>query len=148
MGFLGFKTVSEFERLVVFGMSGRFAGIRGPGLVFVSPGQRIAARIDLRETIRNMPDQHCLTKDSVVVIVDPIVFYKIVDPEKTALSIRDAEAGILNLARTTLRAVVGELELPDIVGDRERIAGQLKQRLAIEAGRWGIDRDRRFEAST
>ena len=139
MGFLGFQSVSQTERLIVFNLSGRFAGVKGPGLVFVAPGQRVSKRIDLREQIKPMPDQHCLTKDSVVVIVEPIVFYKISDPQKTVLSIENAELGILSVARTTLRAVIGDLELPDVIGNREEIAQQLRARLAAEAERWGID---------
>jgi len=136
---MGFHRVPEFERLVVFTLSGKYGGTRGPGFVYIPPGQKIVARIDLREIVRDIPNQECITKDNVPVTINPIVFYKVVDPEKTVLSIKDAEAGILSLARTTLRAVVGDLDLSEVIAKREQLAAQLKIRLAAEAERWGID---------
>ena len=86
-----------------------------------------------------MPNQHCITGDSVPVTLDPIVFYRIADPGKTVVTIKDAESGIMDLTRTTLRAVVGDLKLSEVIAKREQIAQQLKARLAGEAERWGID---------
>lgn len=139
MGFFGIRSVAEYERLAVFQMSGRFAGLRGPGIVFITPGQTVHSTIDLREQIQDIPDQHCLTKDSVVVIVDPIVFYQIRDPEKAILTVNDPLNAIISVARTTLRAVVGDLELLDVTGNREGIASSLRARLSEESDRWGID---------
>ncbi|HEX77188.1 MAG TPA: paraslipin [Dehalococcoidia bacterium] len=136
---MGFHRVPQFERLVVFTMTGKYGGIRGPGFVYIPPGYKVVERIDLREIVKDMPDQHCITRDNVVVTIDPIVFYKVVDPEKKVLSIQNAEEGIRNVARTTLRAVVGDMEFADVIAKREQIAAQLKVRLAEEAGRWGID---------
>ncbi len=136
----GLKIVTEYERLVVFSIAGRYKGVRGPGLVFVNPfTEKAVARLDLRELSRDVPDQHCITGDSVPVTLDPIVFYKITDPGKTVMTIKDAEAGIMDLTRTTLRAVVGDMMLSDVIAKREQIAQHLKARLAEEAERWGID---------
>ena len=136
----GFHRTLHYERLVIFSVGGRYKGLRGPGLVFVRPIlERVTAKVDLREVVRDIPDQGCITKDNVPVTIDPIVFYRISDPEKTVLTIRDASAGILNVARTTLRAVVGDMELSDVTAKREQIAQQLKMRLSQEAERWGIE---------
>ena len=136
---MSFYRVPQFERLVVFGLSGKYRGVREPGFTFIPPGQQVVARIDLREVVKDVPDQACITKDNVPVLVNPIVFYKIVEPEKTVLSIQDAEAGILSITRTTLRAVIGDMELAEVISKREQLATQLKVRLAAEAERWGID---------
>lgn len=132
-----FHRVPEFERLVVFGLTGKYAGIRGPGLVYIPPGYKVVERIDLREVVDDVQPQDCITKDNVPVSLNPIVFYKVVDPEKRVLNIRNAQEAIISIARTTLRAVVGDMELADVIAKREQIASQLKVRLAEEAERWG-----------
>ena len=136
----GLNMATEYERLVVFSVTGRYIGLRGPGLVFVNPFRaRVVSRIDLRELVRDIPNQECITKDNVSVTINPIVFYKIADPEKTVLSVQNAEMAILSLARTTLRAVIGEMDLASVTAERERIATNLRRRLSQEAERWGVD---------
>ncbi len=134
-----FYRLPEYERLIVFGISGKFAGLMGPGFVFVPPGQKAVGRIDLREKVKDIPDQECITKDNVPVSINPIVFYKYVEPKKAILEIAGAEKGIFSLARTTLRAVVGDMELSDVIAKREEVAIQLRQRLAAATERWGIE---------
>lgn len=147
----GLKSVLEYERLVIFSVSGKFKAIRGPGLVWVSPFEKVhpyskdvTGRIkqltyDVREIPYPVPLQDCITKDNVPIKIQPLVIYKIVDPAKTVLTIVNAEVAILELARTTLRAVVGDMVLADVIARREQIAQQLRTRLAQEAERWGVD---------
>lgn len=151
LGIRGLKSVSEYERLVIFSVSGKFKGIRGPGLVWVSPFEKVhpyskdaTGRIkqltyDVREIPYSVPLQDCITKDNVPIKIQPLVIYKMVDPAKTVLTIVNAEVAILELARTTLRAVVGDMVLADVIARREQIAQQLRTRLAQEAERWGVD---------
>lgn len=147
----GLKSVSEYERLIIFSISGKFKATRGPGLVWVSPfekvhpyrtdrtGKIIQLTYDMREIPYPVPLQDCITKDNVPVKIQPLVIYKIIDPAKTVLTIVDAESAILDLARTTLRAVVGDMILADVIARREQIAQQLKTRLSQEAERWGVN---------
>jgi len=138
---ISFWRLSEYERLAVFSITGKFKGMRGPGLVFVNPFSEIPWRekIDLREREIRRERMHCITKDSVPIDIMPIVFFRIVLPEKTVLTVADAEGSILDLTKTTLRAVVGEMELSEVVAQRERIVQELKKRLSAEADRWGVE---------
>lgn len=149
---IGLKRVLEFERLVVFSASGKYKGTRGPGITWVKPwekvqpyetdpetGKTIKLAFDMREQTYDVKEQDCITKDSVPVTIQPIVFLKIVDPAKTALTVENAKIAILNIAKTTLRAVIGDMELTEVIARREHIAQQLRNRLAREAERWGVD---------
>ncbi|RLG36898.1 hypothetical protein DRN79_04075, partial [Methanosarcinales archaeon] len=139
---LSLQRIPEYERIAVFSLiEGKFKGIKGPGLVVVNPLTEIAwrERIDLREREIRRERMHCITKDSVPINIMPIVFFKVVEPEKTVLTVVDAEGSILDLTKTTLRAVIGEMNLSEVIAKREQIVQELKKRLSKEADRWGID---------
>ena len=136
----GIERLMEFERDVVFSITGRYKGVRGPGLIFVNPlTEVVRMRVDMRERRATLREQECITKDSVPVRVSSIVFYRIVDPGKMVVTVVDAERAILDIVRTTLRAVIGEMPLAEVIAKREKIASQLKERLLGEAERWGIE---------
>ena len=130
----------DFERDVIFSVGGRYKGVRGPGLVLINPFTEVVRRReDLREKRTTLREQECITRDSVPVRVSSIVFYRVTDPGKMVVTVVDAERAILDIVRTTLRAVIGELTLTEVIAERERIASQLRERLMGEAERWGID---------
>jgi len=148
----GLKRVLEFERLIIFSYTGKYKGTRGPGIIWVRPwekahpfevdsttGKTIRLVFDMRETLVEVGQQDCITKDNVPAKIEPIVFFKIVDPARTVMTVENAKLAILNLARTTLRAVIGDMILSEVIARREQIAQQLKTRLAAEAERWGVD---------
>ena len=148
--YLGLHRVLEYQRIAVFSF-GRFKRIAGPGLIFMNPiwerpapwptlEDRDGAKglIDLREQTHPFEGQDCLTKDHVVVTVAPVVFHKVVDPARAVVSIANAHLAIDSVARATLRAVVGDMELAEVMGRREHVASTLKTRIAAEAERWGI----------
>lgn len=134
-----FRTLLEYERLVVFSISGRFAGVRGPGLVFINfglvPG---GAAVDIRDQVVNLPPEQCITADSSVVTIRPTVVYKITDPGKMATEIRNPEEGIISATNASLRAIIGTMTLTEAITGREIIASDMGQRVAEQAQRWGI----------
>lgn len=149
---IGLKRVLEYERLVIFSATGKYKGTRGPGIIWIKPwekaapsdtdpktGRTITLAFDMRETVIDVKEQDCITKDNVPVTIQPIVFFEIVDPAKTVLTVKNAKTAIINLAKTTLRAVIGDMQLAEVIARREHIAQQLKSRLAQEAERWGVN---------
>lgn len=134
-----FRTLLEYERLVVFSISGRFVGVRGPGLVFINfglvPG---GAPIDIRDQVVSLPPEQCITADSSVVTIRPAVVYKITDPGKMATEIRNPEEGITTATNAALRAIIGAMTLTEAITGREIIASGMGQRVTEQAQRWGI----------
>ena len=131
------RIVPEYERLVVFRL-GRMIGVRGPGLVLLAPLIDSAVKVDLREFVIDIPPQTCITKDNAPVDIDLLVYLKVFDPALAVTSVSNYVTAATGIAMTTLRAVVGDLLLDDVLARREYINSTLRAKLDEVTDRWGI----------
>ncbi len=131
------RIVPEYQRLVVFRL-GRCLGEKGPGIVFLIPVVDRAARVDLREQVREIPHQTAITKDNAGISVDFIWYYKVLDPSESVLAVGNFEAAAQGMATTTLRAVLGGISLDAALSEREHINAMLRTRLDEVTERWGV----------
>jgi regulator of protease activity HflC (stomatin/prohibitin superfamily) len=131
------RIVPEYQRLIVFRL-GRVLGAKGPGLVLLIPYVDRGVRVDLRETYFDVQPQAAITKDNAPVSVDFFVYMKVVDPLPSVIAVEDFEGAARGIAITTLRAVVGEMLLDDVLAKREHINETLRLKLDEVTNRWGI----------
>ena len=131
------KIVREYQRFLLFRL-GRAVGIRGPGLVLINPVTDRTSWVDLREQFLEIPRQTAITKDNAAISIDFIIFYKVVDPEMTVLQVQNFAAAAQNVAATTLRSVVGDMPLDDVLSKREEMNAALRVRLDEVTERWGV----------
>jgi regulator of protease activity HflC (stomatin/prohibitin superfamily) len=130
------RIVPEFERLVILAL-GRFAGVRGPGIVLVLPWES-ATKVDLRERFLEIPRQTAITKDNAPISIDFLVYYRVIDPKRSVLQVDNVVSASLNIATTTLRAVIGDITLDDVLAKREEINDKLRVKLDEITERWGL----------
>ncbi len=131
------RIVREYERLVVFRL-GNCIGAKGPGVVLLIPFIDRAVSVDLREQVREIPHQTAITKDNAGISIDFIWYYKILDPVESVLQVGNFEAAAQGMATTTLRAVIGGIQLDDVLAEREHINNMLRTRLDEVTERWGV----------
>ncbi len=131
------KIVPEFKRLVILRL-GRFIGVRGPGIVFRIPIIDQLLWVDLRESYFTVPHQTCITKDNAPTDIDFIVYYKVVDPAASVLNVSDFRGAAIGIATTTLRAVIGEMLLDEVLAKRDEINNILRVKLDEVTERWGV----------
>ncbi|MDQ7820526.1 MAG: SPFH domain-containing protein [Armatimonadota bacterium] len=131
------KVVREYQRLVVFRL-GKAIGQRGPGLVFLIPIVDKAVWVDLREFFLEIPSQTCITKDNAPINIDFLIYFKVFDPEKSVIQVADFAGAARGIATTTLRAVVGDISLDDVLAKREQINQVLRAKLDEVTERWGV----------
>ena len=131
------RIVQEYERLVVFRL-GRCVGQRGPGIVFLIPIMDRGVRVDLREQVREIPQQTSITKDNAPISIDFVWYYKVIDAASTVLQVGSFEAAAMYMATTTLRSVIGGIPLDDVLSQREQINQMLRTRLDEITERWGV----------
>jgi regulator of protease activity HflC (stomatin/prohibitin superfamily) len=131
------KVVPEYQRLVVFRL-GRCVGDRGPGVVILIPIVDRAVRVDLREQVREIPQQTAITKDNAPISIDFIWYYKVLSPTDSVLQVGNFELAAQGIATTTLRSVIGGIPLDDVLSERETINSILRTRLDEVTGRWGV----------
>ena len=131
------RIVPEYMRLVVFRL-GRLIGVRGPGLVFLIPVIDQGVPIDLREQVIDVTKQTCITKDNAPVDIDLLIYLKVVDPEKVVTQVQNFRQAAVGIATTTLRAVVGDIELDEVLAKREYINSVLRAKLDEVTARWGV----------
>lgn len=131
------RIVPEYKRLVVFRL-GRSIGAKGPGVVLLIPFLDRVASVDLREVFFDVPPQTCITADNASVSIDFLVYDKVIDPERSVLEVEDFTGAARGLAITTLRAVVGAMELDDVLSKRDDINRVLHEKLDQVTDRWGI----------
>ncbi len=141
-GFIGafntyIRVVREYERLVVFRL-GRSIGVRGPGLVILIPFIDSAQKVDLREQFMEVPQQTSITKDNAPISIDFLIYWKVVEPERSVLQVGNFAAASQGIATTTLRAVIGDITLDDVLAQRERINTVLRSKLDEVTERWGV----------
>ncbi len=134
---LSVKVVREYQRLVLFRL-GRAIGTRGPGLVIINPVTDRTTWVDLREQFLEIPQQTAITKDNASISIDFIIFYKVVDSSMSVLRVQNFAAAAQNVAATTLRSVVGDMPLDDVLSKREEMNASLRVRLDEVTERWGV----------
>ncbi|MBI3268135.1 MAG: slipin family protein [Planctomycetes bacterium] len=134
----GFRVAAEYERCVVFRL-GRLQRVAGPGLFWLLPFVEWQRTIDLRTITVDVPPQDAITRDSVTVNVDAVLYYRIVDPVKSVVAVADARSAIHLAALTSLRRVLGQHELDDLLKARGAINDSLQRLLAEMSGPWGIE---------
>jgi len=134
---MSIKIVREYERAVIFRL-GRLLGAKGPGLFFIIPFVDNLVKVDLRITAVDVPEQQIITKDNVTVGVDAVVYYRVFDPVLSVTKVENYHYAVLMLAQTTLRDIVGQVELDDLLSRREEINKKLQQILDEITDPWGI----------
>jgi regulator of protease activity HflC (stomatin/prohibitin superfamily) len=131
------KVVREYERVGVFRL-GRFVGLRGPGLVLIIPFIELVRKIDLRVITMDVPAQECITVDNVTVRVDAVVYFRVVNAADAILKVLDYIKATSLLAQTTLRNVVGQSTLDELLGQRDRLNEKIKTAVDEGTDPWGI----------
>ena len=131
------RIIREYKRLVVFRL-GRSIGQRGPGIVFLIPIVDQAISVDLRELFLEIPQQTCITKDNAPISIDFLIYWKVIDPARSIIQVGNFAAASQGIATTTLRAVVGDLGLDEVLSKREQINQILRQKLDEVTERWGV----------
>jgi len=131
------RIVVEYERLIVFRL-GRFAGERGPGLIFLIPFIEKSTKIDLREQVREVPHQTCITLDNAPIEIDFLWYYKVVSAKQSVLQVANFQGSAQGMATTTLRAVIGGIPLDDVLSQRDHINDVLRTKLDEVTERWGV----------
>jgi regulator of protease activity HflC (stomatin/prohibitin superfamily) len=131
------RVVPETERLVVLSL-GRYAGTRGPGIVIILPVIEQARKVDIRERFLDIPSQTAITKDNAPIDIDFLVYYRVVDPKLAVLQVDNVVSAAVNIATTTLRAVIGDISLDDVLAKREQINDTLRMKLDEITERWGM----------
>lgn len=131
------RVLREYERGVVF-FIGRFQNVRGPGLVLIVPVIQQMVRVDLRTVVMDVPTQDVISRDNVSVKVNAVVYFRVVDPQRAIIQVEDYYAATSQLAQTTLRSVLGQHELDDMLAERERLNADLQRILDIHTDAWGI----------
>jgi len=137
LAFSSLKVLREYERAVIFRL-GRFTGIRGPGLIILIPGIEQMRRVDLRTVTLDIPGQDIISKDNVTISVNGVVYFRVEDPEKAIIAIENYLLATGQIAQTTLRSVVGQFELDDILQKRAQINGELQNILDEQTEPWGV----------
>ncbi len=132
------RVVPEYQRLVVFRLGRVMDKPKGPGLVFLIPGVDRPVKVDLREQVREVPQQTSITKDNAPISIDFLWYFKVIEPSQSVLQVTNFEAAAAGIAATTLRAVIGGIPLDDVLSQREHINNQLRTRLDEVTERWGV----------
>ncbi len=135
--FSAIKVVQEYERGVVFRL-GRLAGARGPGLILLIPFIEKMAKIDLRTVTMDIPAQEVITRDNVTVRVNAVSYFRVVDPNAAVVNVADYIRATSQIAQTTLRSVLGQSTLDDLLSQREQINQELQRIIDEQTEPWGI----------
>jgi regulator of protease activity HflC (stomatin/prohibitin superfamily) len=131
------KIVQEYERGVIFRL-GRLVGAKGPGLFFIIPIVDRMLKVDLRVVTLDVPSQEVITRDNVTVKVNAVVFFRVVNPSDAIVQVEDFQRATWNISQTTLRNVVGQSELDDLLANREEINHKLQQIIDEATEPWGV----------
>jgi regulator of protease activity HflC (stomatin/prohibitin superfamily) len=135
--FSSLHVMNEYERSVIFQL-GRYVGIRGPGLIFVWPIVQRMRKVDLRVIVLSVPKQDVITRDNVSVKVNAVVYFRVVDPGRAIIQVANAYDATSQVAQTTLRSVVGQHEMDDLLSQRDKLNTDLQRILDQSTEAWGI----------
>jgi regulator of protease activity HflC (stomatin/prohibitin superfamily) len=131
------KVLNEYERGVMFTL-GRFTGIKGPGLILVAPMVQQMRKVDLRVIVLDVPKQDVISRDNVSVKVNAVVYFRIVDPGKAIIQVANVFEATSQLAQTTLRSVLGQHEMDDLLSQRDKLNADIQRILDQSTEAWGI----------
>ena len=131
------KMVKEYERVVIFRL-GRLSGVKGPGLFFIIPIIDTVVKIDLRVVTIDVPKQAVITRDNVTIEVDAVVYYKVTEPGAAVTEVENYKFATSMLSQTTLRDVLGQIELDEVLSQRETINRDIQELLDVSTDPWGI----------
>ena len=138
----GLRIAQEYQRGVVFRL-GRYAGLRGPGLYWIIPlAIERSVTIDIRTRTVSAEQQETITRDSVTVKVNAVLWYRIVDAAKSVIAVADAKAAVYQLALTSLRNIIGQHDLDEVLRERNKINGLLRDNIAGSTTQWGMEVER------
>ncbi len=137
IAFLIIKILREYQRGVVFFL-GRFQTVKGPGLIIIVPPIQQMVRVDLRTRVLDVPTQDVISRDNVSVKVNAVVYYRVVDPEKAIIQVEQFHEATSQLAQTTLRSVLGQHELDEMLAEREKLNNDIQHILDKQTDAWGI----------
>ena len=131
------KILDEYERAVILRL-GRFTSVRGPGLIILIPGIEQMKRVDLRTVTMDIPSQDIITRDNVTLKVNGVVYFRVDIPEKSVLAVENFLLATGQIAQTTLRSVIGQFELDEILTNRDQINNKLQLILDEQTEPWGV----------
>ena len=131
------KILTEYERAVIFRL-GRLTGVRGPGLIILIPGLEKMRRVDLRTVTMDIPSQDIISRDNVTLKVNGVVYFRVNDPEKAIVAVEDFLMATAQISQTTLRSVIGQFELDEILSQRDKINTKLQAIIDDQTEPWGI----------
>ena len=132
-----FKILREYERGVIF-LLGRFQRVKGPGLIIVIPIIQQMVKVDLRVIVMDVPSQDVISRDNVSVKVNAVVYFRVIDPEKAIIQVEDFLMATSQLAQTTLRSVLGQHELDEMLAERDKLNADIREILDAQTDAWGI----------
>jgi regulator of protease activity HflC (stomatin/prohibitin superfamily) len=135
--FSAFKVLREYERGVIF-MLGRFYRVKGPGLIVLIPIVQQMVRVDLRTKVLDVPSQDLITRDNVSVKVNAVLYFRVVDPQQSIINVENYMEATGQMAQTTLRSVLGQHELDELLAERDRLNGDIQKILDTATDVWGI----------
>jgi regulator of protease activity HflC (stomatin/prohibitin superfamily) len=131
------RILPEYERGVLFRL-GRMVGVRGPGLFFIIPGVDRLIRVSLRIVAFEVPPQDVITHDNVTVKVSAVIYFRVMEPQKAIVEVQDYLYATSQLSQTTLRSVLGQVDLDELLSNREKINKELQEILDRHTGPWGV----------
>lgn len=131
------RILPEYERGVLFRL-GRMVGVRGPGLFFIIPGVDRLVRVTLRTVAFEVPPQDVITHDNVTVKVSAVIYFRVMEPQKAIVEVEDYLYATSQLSQTTLRSVLGQVDLDELLSNREKINKELQEILDRHTGPWGV----------
>jgi len=132
-----FRVLREYDRGVIF-MLGRFYKVKGPGLIIVIPILQQMVRVDLRTVVMDVPTQDVISRDNVSVQVNAVIYFRVVDPERAIIQVENFLEATSQLSQTTLRSVLGQHELDDMLAEREGLNADIQTILDKQTSAWGI----------
>ena len=137
LAFSMFRVLREYERGVIF-MLGRFYKVKGPGLIIVIPVLQQMVRVDLRTVVMDVPTQDVISRDNVSVQVNAVIYFRVIDPERAIIQVENFLEATSQLSQTTLRSVLGQHELDDMLAEREQLNADVQKILDKQTSAWGI----------
>ncbi len=135
--FISLKILKEYERGVIF-LLGRFQKVKGPGLIIVIPGIQSMAKVSLRTIVMDVPPQDVITRDNVSVKVNAIIYFRVIDTQKAIIQVEDYLYATSQISQTTLRSILGQSQLDDLLSKREEINAKLQQVIDQQTEPWGV----------
>lgn len=132
-----FRVLREYERAVVFTL-GRFWGVKGPGLIIIVPLIQQMVRMELRTIVMDIPPQDVISRDNVSVRVNAVVYFRVINPERAVIQVENYFEAISQLSQTTLRSVLGQHELDEMLAERNKLNAHIQQILDEQTEAWGI----------